>query len=340
MKKLPTTARRRSLGTGAEDWVDIRPLSEDSPYPTLVTPKVEGLDLNEWAKGNRPFIEKLFHEKRSLLFRHFESGGIEGFETFTNLVADGARLPYRDRSTPRTTYGDNVYCTTIYPPEYTIRLHNEGSYWTAHALKAIFGCVTAPETGGETPIGDVHGVYNRIDPEIREEFVRRKWMLQRNYNEGFALPWQEVFQTNDRAEVEAYCKENRIEFEWRDGDRLRTRQIRNPVLAHPRSGELLWHNHAAFFHITTREAHIREALVSEFGEDELPYNTYYGDGGAIDPEVIAHINAAYDAELVKFRWQEGDVHLIDNCRLAHAREPFTGDRLILVALMEPFQPPE
>ena len=52
-----------------------------------------------------------------------------------------------DRSTPREEYGANIYCTTIYPSGYTIRLHNEGSYWTTWAMKAFFGCVTAPLTG-------------------------------------------------------------------------------------------------------------------------------------------------------------------------------------------------
>ena len=331
----PRRIRRRSVGSSAEDWVTIEPLFEDRPHPTLIRPTLEGLSLSEWARNNRERILTLWEEKRALLFRGFDLGGIPGFEHTVDALSDGPPLPYLDRSTPRVEYSPNVYCTTIYPAENTIRLHNEGSYWTVHPQKAFFACMTAPETGGETPIGDVHGVHERIDPEVREEFARRKWMLQRNYNAGLSLPWQEVYQTHDRAEVEAYCRENRVEFEWLDGDRLRTRQVREPILVHPRSGEPLWHNHAAFFHITTRDAALREALEHEFDEGDLPYNTYYGDGGEIAPDVIRHLNEAYDAELVKFRWQEGDCHLIDNLRLAHAREPYTGDRLILVALTEP-----
>ena len=339
-KALPLRTKRRGLGTSGADWVTVSPLYTGRPFPTLVTPKVEGLDLCDWARANGDFVQRLWEDKRALLFRDFELDGIAGFRAFSELAGAGPRLPYFDRSTPREEYGSNVYCTTIYPPEHPIRLHNEGSYWTVHALKAVFGCITAPTTGGETPIGDVHAVYQRIDPAIREEFSARKWMLVRNYNAGFALSWQEVFQTQDRADVEAYCKKNRIEWEWTGEDRLRTRQIREPILAHPRTGELLWHNHAAFFHITTREPEVRDALRRQFADDELPYNTYYGDGGEIDADVIRHVNEAYDAELVKFRWQEGDIHMIDNARLAHAREPFTGDRLILVALMEAFTPGE
>ena len=43
---------------------------------------------------------------------------------------------------------------------------------------------------------------------------------------------------------------------------------------------------------------------------------------------------AYEAEEIEFPWKEGDLHLIDNMRLAHARMPYEGERLILVALAE------
>ena len=268
--------------------------------------------------------------------RGFELDGIDGFAAFVRATSDGEPLPYRDRSTPRTAYGKNVYCTTIFPPDQRIRLHNEGSYWVAWARKAFFGCITAPATGGATPIGDVHRVYCRIDPRIREEFARKGVMYVRNYNDGFSLPWHEVFQTEDRTEVERYCVANRIDFEWKSGDRLRTRAVRPAIRRHPWTGELLWFNHAAFFHTSALDATVREVMLAELGEENLPYRTCFGDGSSIPDDAAAQILQAYDAEEISFPWQEGDVHLIDNMRLAHAREPYTGDRLILVALTEAY----
>ena len=342
--KKPTTkkaglpkVRRRAVAADAE-WVNVAPLFDDGPIPTLVTPRVEGLGLVDWASTHTEQLMGLWERDRAVLLRGFDVEARDGFRAFTDIAGEGPRLPYVDRSTPREDHGSSVYCTTIYPAEQTIRLHNEGSYWAAHPLKAFFTCVTPPPVGGETPIADVHAVHERIDPAVREEFARRRWMLVRNYHAGFALRWQDVFQTESRDEVEAYCGKNRIECEWLSGGGLRTRQVRDPILHHPRTGEPLWHNHAAFFHISTRDAEVREALSSEFEADELPYNTYYGDGGAIDADVVRHINEAYDAELVKFRWQPGDVLMIDNVRVAHAREPYEGDRLILVALKEAFVP--
>ena len=36
---------------------------------------------------------------------------------------------------------------------------------------------------------------------------------------ALGLPWQDVFQTADKAEVEAYCRDNRIQFEWKGDER-------------------------------------------------------------------------------------------------------------------------
>ena len=331
-------AKRKSISNSTRDWVEVRPLSDERPNPVLITPKLDEFDLHEWLTKNRDYVRQLWDEKGSLLFRGFDLGGTAGFAKFVKIFAEGGSLPYVDRSTPRKEYGKNIYCTTIYPEENSIRLHNEGSYWLVHPGVAFFGCITAPPVGGATPTGDVGLVYEAIDPAIREEFERRDWMLQRNYNAGLSLPWQEVFQTEDKAQVETYCAENRIKLEWKDGDGLRTQQVRPAVMIHPRSGVPLWHNHAAFFHISSQEESMRAALTADFAHDELPYNTYYGDGGEIPDDVIAHIHEAYESALVRFQWQEGDLHLVDNLRIAHGRDPYQGDRLILVSLNEPFVP--
>ncbi len=86
-------------------------------------------------------------------------------------------------------------------------------------------------------------------------------MLIRNYNDGFGLDWQEVYQTTNKNEVETYCNDHAIEFEWKSGDRLRTRSIRSAVQKHPFTDEMVWFNHAAFYHYTSLEPNMRETLL-------------------------------------------------------------------------------
>jgi alpha-ketoglutarate-dependent taurine dioxygenase len=339
MKKLPNV-KRRGVGSETEEWVRVAPLLEDAAIPMAVEPRVEGLDLTEWATKNLGYLDELLAKHHALLFRGFESGGIEGFERFVDSTSQTERLAYRDRSTPRGSHGDRIYDATVYPADQRINLHNEGTYWITWARKIYFACITNAETGGQTPIADVHRVYERIDPAVRAEFEARGILYVRNYNHGFGLTWQDVYQTEEPTEVEAYCRDNRIELEWKEGGRLRTKQRRPAVRMHPEQGLPLWFNHGAFFHVSALDPAMRDTFLAELGEDELPYNTYYGDGAPIDPEVVRHVLDAYEAEKVVFRWKEGDVALYDNMRIAHAREPYTGERLTLVAMTEPYSGPE
>jgi alpha-ketoglutarate-dependent taurine dioxygenase len=163
-------------------------------------------------------------------------------------------------------------------------------------------------------------------------------MLVRNYVDGLSLTWQSVFQTEDKIAVEDYCRDAGIETEW-CGDRLRTRQVRQAVSQHPMTGEMVWFNHAAFFHVSTLEPSTREVLLAGLKEEDLPNNTYYGDGSPIEPAVLEEIRGAYRKEAVSFVWQEGDILMLDNMLVAHGRNPYVGPRKILVAMAEPFSPP-
>ena len=324
--------KRRAVGLSSSKLVETSFMSGQT-MPLVIKPVVDGLDLAEWAKNNPSEINSLLLEHRALLLRRFKVKTAEEFQEFAKVTSEGELVKYIDRTSPRTTVGKQVYTSTVYPAEYPIMLHNELTYAINYPLKIYFCALEVAHTGGETPIADARKIYQRIDAAIRDEFIAKKWMLVRNYNDGFGLPWQEVFQTEDKAQVEQYCRENALAFDWKEGNRLQTRQVREAVHYHPQTNEPIWFNHAAFFHHTNLNAD----LLSEFNESELPYNTYYGDGSAIDPDVIKQINQAYEAEKIIFPWQEGDILILDNMSVAHGRQPYQGERKVLVAMSEAYQ---
>jgi alpha-ketoglutarate-dependent taurine dioxygenase len=97
---------------------------------------------------------------------------------------------------------------------------------------------------------------------------------------------------------------------------------------------MLWFEHAAFFHISSLEPAVRDALLAEYKTEDLPFNTYYGDGSPIESSVLNEIRDAYRQAAARFPWQEGDVLLIDNMLTSHGREPYEGPRKIVVAMTD------
>lgn len=194
----------------------------------------DGRALTDLIADRRGELRAALAEHGGLLFRGFEVGGVDGFDQVVRALS-GEPLTYTERSSPRHAIKGRVYTSTDYPPDEEIFLHNENSYQARWPLTLFFYCITPPETQGATPLADVRRVYEEIDPQVREEFVRRRWMLVRNFHEDFGTPWQHVFNTDDRAEVEAYAAANRIELEWRGKDGLRTRAVRDVVHHRPGS---------------------------------------------------------------------------------------------------------
>lgn len=295
----------------------------------------DGVAVIDLIESQRARLRAALVEHGSLLFRGFDVGGVDGLDRVVRALS-GSPLTYSEASSPRSKIKGQVYTSTDYPQEEEIFLHNESSYRATWPLTLFFYCVQPPDTQGATPLADVRRVYEEIDPAVRAEFARRKWMLVRNFHEDFGASWQHVYSTGERDEVAAYCAANGIEVEWQPGNGLRTKAVRDAIHYRPGSSVPRWFNHAAFFHVSTLNKELREGLLAMFGEEGLPANSYYGDGGVIPDDVMDHLRAAYRRATVRFDYRHDDVLVVDNMTAAHGREPFTGPRKIAVAMAEPY----
>jgi amino acid adenylation domain-containing protein len=307
----------------------------DGALPVLVQANHPDIDLGEWAADNRQLIAGHLAAEGGLLFRGFRVTSAPDFRRFAATQIDEL-LDYTERSTPRHQIDErHVYTSTEYPADQHIELHNEMSYAHLWPMRIAFYARKAATEGGATPVADSREVYRRLRPELRAPFEEHGVMYVRNYGVGVDLAWQDAFQTTDPAEVERYCARSGIGLEWLPGGELRTRQVGPAAPLHPATGERVWFNAAHMFHVAALDPAVRTSMRRLLAEDRLPRNAYYGDGTPIPDDVIEEIRAVYRAVAVRFPWRDGDVVLLDNMLACHGREPFRGEREVLVAFGDP-----
>src|SRR6185295_16710126 len=138
--------------------------------------------------------------------------------------------------------------------------------------------------------------------------------------------------TSDKSEVEKYCRTAGVDFEWKRDNDLRTSQRCPAVIVHPQTGEKVFFNQLQLHHVSCLPRGVRESLLSMTREEDLPRNVYYGDGSRIEDSVMQHLDELYRQEAVSFPWAERDVLMLNNMLVAHSRNPFVGERKIVVAL--------
>lgn len=302
--------------------------------PLVISPAMEGVSLPAWVKEHQAYVRSELAKHGGILFHDFAVNTPALFEEFARAVTLGGELFNEYGDLPRESPGAQVYGSTPYPEDKSILFHNESSHMHRWPMKIMFCCMKAAEEGGATPIVDCRALYNALSPALIARLTEKKLMYTRNFIEGLDVSWQQFFGTSDKSRVEEYCQRVGIDLTWKSEQHLQTRQVCQAVARHPDTDEMLFFNQIQLHHISMLDADVRESMLSMFGEESLPRNVYYGDGTPLENAVVEEISAVLTQYAVRFPWQAGDIALLDNMMVAHARDPFKGTRKILVAMSE------
>lgn len=329
----PGGARRRARKVAESALFQISPLFSDQDFGQIIQANEPDCSLIGWLTSGINEINTRLNQQGALLFRGFDANAEQDLGEVSKVL--GNPLSYTYRSTPRTEVKKQVYTSTEYPAEQIIPLHNENAYSLAWPKKLLFHCaMPATIKGGNTPLADSGQIYQNINPDIRDKFERLGVTYVRNYGEYLDLSWQIVFQTQDKQQVEDYCRRAKIDFTWKTNGQLQTRQRCPAVQKHPITGNKVWFNQAHLFHVSALPQELLKSLEQQ--PDSLPRHALYGDGSEIEAEVLQHIRAVYDSWQREFEWQKGDTLLMDNLLVAHGRTPYEGQRKILVAMLDDY----
>jgi len=322
------------LASSLPEW-NLSPVPRVDPhagaaFPHLQEPDEPGELVERWLARHREAADAALTEHGALLLRGFAIADEAAFEQAANALTRALEPSYGDlvkRASARF-----VYDATVYPKDRAILFHNEGSHTPRMPTRQLFFCGRDGFTGGETPIVDCRKVYRALPAELRAAFEARGLRYVRNFIPGVDVRWQDFYRTENRHEVEAKCRADRVEWRWKADGSLRTQTRAPAVIRHPATGEPSFCNQIMLHHPSCLDGKTRQALLAVLAVGDLPRNVCFGDGGAIPDDVVAEILRLTVHTAARFTWRRGDVLMLDNLSTAHARSPFEGDRQILVAV--------
>lgn len=321
-----------------------------SEFPLVIEPSHKNValdDLKKLLEQRNNYFKQHLLKYGAVLLRNFPIKNDHDFADIIRSFKTGHFLDYIGGDSPRTKITDGVYTSTEAPPWIKIPLHNELSFVKHYPTHIYFYCDIAPKDRGETIIGDARKIYQSIDEDVRNRFIEKKLryiscyyyksklMSSLNKIQKFHKSWIDVFETEDKQEVERKCYENEFSFKWTKGDWLQISQERPAVLEHPETHELVWFNQAHLYDFNPKLVGWPQHLglkVFYFQEHTRLHQIFFADNSKIPRKDLYHILDVLDQNTVSFPWQKGDMLVLDNILAMHGRAPFSGKRRVLASM--------
>lgn len=316
--------------------------------PAVITDS-QGESLLELLTSAAPELAAIERRFGAILFRGFGLSTPEDFHAAADSCFSGTLRPYLGGISPRGQVMSGVYESTRYPSHLRIPQHNEMSYLPDPPRALAFFCQVEPGNGGETPLADSRVIYRSIPAPVLARFEahgvryhRHLYGPRRNAVTSalsriieLHTSWMEAFSTKDPFQVERICTEQGATVRWNFEESALITNTLPAVREHPETGEKLWFNQTSTFVSTPRSTGLARWLLYHAAfpsPHRRPFHATLGNGDPLRLADLNAINRAIDSATVKFRWQRGDLMLVDNFLVTHGRMPFRGRRRILVAI--------
>jgi len=287
--------------------------------------------LLDWLSTHRDDLKQKLMQHGAVLLRDCPVRSPQDFE----LVLDAAKfvnMPYVGGAAPREqVIQGRILTANESPPDEPIPFHHEMAQVPNPPAYIFFYCDIASETGGETAIVHSHTVYQRF-ASLNPDFAKRVEELGVKYvrimpeeddpSSPIGRSWKSTFQATNRSDAEARMKEIGTRWAWNPDGTLHTETAVVPAIRYDdRTGMKTFFNSmvAAYMGWVDARNDPKKAVVC-------------GDDSPVDGDALLKTSQAMDEECVAFRWEKGDVLLIDNRLVMHSRRPYTGSRRILASI--------
>ncbi|KAF5482988.1 Clavaminate synthase-like protein [Colletotrichum siamense] len=358
---MPTTAPDATGPElpGTEDRVEIFSIpgsrtvhGQDFPLGIRVKKGQSFIDIDDAishlkALADKNVFNKLLTNHGAILFRGFPLKDAGDFSKFVHAFG----LPNLHReiglSGKRTTISETVKTANEEPPTVRFYFHNEYGRSANFPGVLFFFSEKAPQEGGQTPLLSSLELYDILEKEL-PDFIRdleKKGVIGRQYYPSKDDPdWkrdsygQEIKEGDtlevQRAKVERFLADRlHVEGEWqRDGSLIVLSRV--PAIRRVASTRKLtfFNGLAGVFGRMRDQKALDPPHRGPDGRYHLP--TTYGDDSEIPRESLDRLLKIGDEIQFLVPWEEGDVALLDNYTVQHARSPWVGERSLLISLWD------
>ena len=318
-------------------------------FPLVLTPKVAQQDIIGISPEDGKEIMQDLHKYGAILFRGFEVNQ-ESHTIFLKGLGIDLADNYTGGLTPRTKLGKFSFSSTEAHKDFIIYPHNEMAYNPKKPAYISFYSHIAGPLHSETPIYNCRGIYEALNPNTKELLLNKSLaytrVLVKNNKFSFApqITVKDAFGTEDINEIQEICKTQMVNARM-DGNRLILQTLVQPIVKHPYTAEnclniqllskLIYRK--MFKSIKDRYSLLQKIMLGfrfyvllVFAN--LPISLRWGDNSMISDDVYNDLWQAFESNQCIFKWQNGDVLLLDNIKSAHARLNVVYPRKLYVAM--------
>jgi alpha-ketoglutarate-dependent taurine dioxygenase len=320
-------------------------LSPPSPLASVV-------DASQFVKSHRNAIDQALHKHGAVLFRGFPLDTAQDFDTFVRSWEGWQDLSY-ERSMSfavRHKLSDRI-CTTNEGKSGGLVFHHEQAQtplWPSHVF---FCCLlpAQPGDGGATGIVSSDLVYEKLKerhPSFMESCETHgvRYTIyagpKQDATKGAGRSWKSFFHAETKEECEVKLKAGGWDWEWGVGpsgsqpgpDFLKcTTPVLDAVKVAPGTSKKCFFNQLI---ATTANALEFSRVGTEGGgydllkdiptQEGIDACVCFGNGDTISLQILLDAKRICEELAIDVCWQKGDVALISNYLMMHARRPWNG----------------
>lgn len=328
-----------------------RTFSSPKAVPVVIRctkPSATASETAEWVTSNQEYLTSQLTQHGAVLFRGFPLHSASDFDGFVGAFRGWADLPYEESLSYAVRLkmaGTARVCTANEGRNGGLIFHHEQAQAPYYPSKIFFYCLARDpsEPGGATAICPSTEVYKRVleahpgfISQIRTHGVLYTAVLSQHPEEGaeagVGRGWDNFFgkTCEDHHQVESRMRELGYTWKWLDGEhnQLQLTTPRLEAIKEVRPGVFTFFNQ-----LPATFANAAEFAKATGAVPNVSDYVCAGDGSALPLEAMEYALKACQETAVEVEWQPGDVALLDNYQVMHARRPFSGNkRKVLVSL--------